>query len=844
MAAAPINCRLVERKLRDYVARTLPSEDSQRIGAHICGCRRCRRRWRQVLNARAFAAALPDVHLSEAAVEECLQRALRALDQNEPPNSSRPVRARRHSALRYRTAAWFRNHRRFAYAASIGPLLVLGIILFICSRMVGGVAHLTRLETLFACARTARDSGLEAMMAAYTDYPIERGVDLSGLLLSDTADNSQPASRAGSVLERAMQALLASRTDDALALLEEDRRSSSEPSAANLRLTGHALLSSNRPREAIDWYARAAYVDPADGLAVFASAYCSAMLGDFTSARQEYDRATRLLRVGPQTREHRMQLASSLNNRGALLFHAEAHEDALAALEKAVEIRRALWHEFHNTDEANFLASALLNKADTLEALHRRADAQTIYLQVIEMLEKIGPSDDQLAVRYHLGRAHLGLGVLSTLRNDFKSARSHFADALAIFRRLDEQTHLPIVRDILAMVLGNLASADRKLRRQRDALDEFREAQSLRQQQVRVDGFERHAYSIAALTDNIGTVLGDLGRYKEAFQCHNDCIYICRQLVTSSATDRNRRLLGTSLNNRGLASRNLNRLQEALTDFEESLAIRTCLVEENRTESQLAELAGTQANRATTLALLDRPTAALDAVDEALVLFTHLVERKDSEAYLGDLAGTHSTRSHILRNLGDPVQALQDSDEAVQALSSLVASGRDEFLPSLSIAYIDRSHALLPVGYFGEAREDATRAIIAIQEMILRLQPFSSDELSLELAIAFNVRARAAASGGDFLSAIGDFTTAIDIRLTVFERTGDGQTLDDASESLWLRANALLLNHNTGQAVRDLWQNESITCRLIEEFGSVTARGRRMLVRSRLQQIGSIEPGG
>ena len=366
---------------------------------------------------------------------------------------------------------------------------------------------------------------------------------------------------------------------------------------------------------------------------------------------QAFNEAADLQRKGDLAAAERLYLQllaaqpdhfDALQMLGFLRYQQGRYLDALSSMAAAVKA---------NPNSA----TARLNHAVVLDALHRREEALAIY-------------DKALEIKPDYAEALFNRGI--ALR-DLKRP----AEALATFNRL-----LAMAPDD-ADALNNRGNALRDLHRFVEALASYDKALVINP-------------SNHDVLNNRGNALRDLDRIPEALASYDEALAIKPNYVEA-------------LNNRGSALRKLERPAEALASFDRALAIKphdtgilynrgNALQDLERPAEALASFdkalaikpgnADVLNNRGNALRALMRPAEALASFDEALAIRPDYVEALNN-------------RGNALQDLKRPAEALRSYDKALA------------IKPDYAEAHHSRASALHELKRFKEAMASVGRAI-------------------------------------------------------------------------------------------------------------------------------------
>ena len=336
------------------------------------------------------------------------------------------------------------------------------------------------------------------------------------------------------------------------------------------------------------------------------------------------------------------RLAGSLNALSNRLADLGRREDALAAAQEAVTIRRQLAAANPDAFEPD-LASSLNNLA------HRLAD--------------LGRPEDALAA---------------------------VEQAVIIRRQLAAANPDASLPD-LASSLNNLALRLADLGRPEDALAAAQEAVAIRRQLAAAnpDAFRP---DLASSLNNLALRLAEVGRPEDALAAAQEAVAIRRELAAASP-DAFLPDLAESVNNLALRLAEVGRPEDALAAIQETVAIRRELAAA-RPDAFLPDLAESVNNLALRLADLGRPEDALAAIQETVAIRRELAAARP-DAFLPDLAESVNNLALRLADLGRPEDALAAAQEAVTIRRELAARWPDIY-PDALVQLAGSERASLP----------------------------------------------------------------------------------------------------------------------------------------------------
>ncbi|MFC1430393.1 tetratricopeptide repeat protein [Streptacidiphilus sp. N1-3] len=322
---------------------------------------------------------------------------------------------------------------------------------------------------------------------------------------------------------------------------------------------------------------------------------------------------TNRYRALPEDDQDRLPaLAGSLNNLSIRLGALGRVEEALAAIDEAVHIRRALAFDrplVHLPD----LAGSLNNLANRLGALGRAEEALAAVEEAVRIrrvvvvdrpdlhLPDLAGSLNNLATRLGaLGRVEEGLAAV---------------DEAVRIRRALAHARPDLYLPDLARSLNNRSNRLTALARHKEALEAVEEAVAIRRV---LAGTRPDAYlpDLAGSLNNLSNRLGVLGRVEEGLAAIEESVAAYRALAVVRP-DAHLPDLARSLSNQSSRLTAVGREQEALAVIEEAVGIRRALALA-RPGAYLPGLARSLGSQSSRLTAVGREQEALAVAQEAL----------------------------------------------------------------------------------------------------------------------------------------------------------------------------------------------------------------------------------
>ena len=238
------------------------------------------------------------------------------------------------------------------------------------------------------------------------------------------------------------------------------------------------------------------------------------------------------------------QLARSLNNLSARLSDLGRREEALAAIQEAVTIRRELAAARPDAYRPD-LAASLNNLSADLAALGRQEEALAASEEAAQAYQELAaarPDAFRPALATSLNNLAVRLAALGRREEDLAAIQ----EAVTIRREL-AAVRPDAYRPDLAASLNNLSAALADMGRQEDAMAAVQEAAIIRRELAagRPDAYRP---ALATSLNNLSNRLADLGRREDAMAAVREAVTIRRELA-AVRPDAFRPDLAASLNN-------------------------------------------------------------------------------------------------------------------------------------------------------------------------------------------------------------------------------------------------------------------------------------------------------
>ena len=409
----------------------------------------------------------------------------------------------------------------------------------------------------------------------------------------------------------------------------------------------------------------------------------------------------------------RAERSGLLNNLAVRLSDLGRREEALAAAQEAVHLRRELAAARPDAFLPD-LATSLNNLANSLSELGWREEALAASQEAVclrrglaatrpdAFLPDLAASLNNLAIRLSdLGRREEALATAQ--------------EAVRLYRELAAARPDAFLPD-LAASLNNLANMLSDLGRREEALVAAQEAVRLRRDlaAARPDAF---LPNLAGSLNNLAAALSELGRRKEALAIAQEAVRLYRELA-AARPDAFLPNLATSLNNSAAMLSELGRREEALASAQEAARLFRELATA-RPDAFLPDLAMSLHTLAIRLSELGRREEALAAAQEAVRLRRELAAARP-DAFLPNLAVSLNNLANMLSELGRREEALATAQESLLLCRELAGARSDAFLPVLARSLAVLGVCLREDGRHSEAAQSFHEALAALAPLFER----------------------------------------------------------------------------------------------------------------------------
>ncbi|KDQ16476.1 hypothetical protein BOTBODRAFT_250111 [Botryobasidium botryosum FD-172 SS1] len=398
------------------------------------------------------------------------------------------------------------------------------------------------------------------------------------------------------------------------------------------------------------------------------------------------------------------RLAGALDDISERLSYMDRREEALLAIQEAVELRRRPM-EGKSTTFNNDLASSLRDLSLRFFDVGRREDALAAILEAVNLHRKLAngrPAEFNLDLARSLNHLSNHLSALGQ-REDALAASQ---DSVGLYRQLT-QDRPAVLNPDLALSLVNLSICLSDLGQREDALTIIREAVDLHRQLAQ-DRPTTFSPGLAKSLNNLSNHLSDLGQREDALAAIREAVELRRQLAHNRPATFNP-VLASSLNNLSVCLSDLGQREDALEAIREAVELNRQLAQD-RPAAFNPVLADSLNNLSNRLSDLGQQEDALAAIRGAVELRRQLARDRPA-AFNPVLACSLNNLSCRLSDLGKLEDALAATREAVGLCRQLTQDSPAAFNPNLARYLYNLSIHLSALGYREEALAAAKEAV-------------------------------------------------------------------------------------------------------------------------------------
>jgi Tetratricopeptide repeat/Anaphase-promoting complex subunit 5 len=425
----------------------------------------------------------------------------------------------------------------------------------------------------------------------------------------------------------------------------------------------------------------------------------------------------------------RPDLATSLNNQSNRLGKLGRREEALAAIQEAAGVYRELAAARPDAFHPD-LAASLNNLSLCLAGLGRREEALAASQEAVIIRRELAgarPGAFHPDLATSLNNLSLWLADLGRREEALAAAE----EAAGVYREL-AAARPDAFRPDLAGSLNNLAKARAGLGRREEALAAAEEAAGIYRElaAARPDAFHP---DLATSLNNLSLCLAALGRTEEALAAADEAARIYRELA-AARPDAFHPDLAMSLTNLGIYLGGLGRREEALAAAEEAAGVYRELAAA-RPDAFRSDLANSLHNLASARAGLGRAEGAVAAIEGAVAIRRELAAARP-DAFRPYLAKSLTNLGIYLAGLGRREEALAAAEEVTRIYRELAAARPDAFRPDLATSLTNLGIYLGGLGRREEALAAVEGAVAIRRELAATWPDVYRHKLEQSLQIA------------------------------------------------------------------------------------------------------------
>jgi CHAT domain-containing protein/Tfp pilus assembly protein PilF len=308
-------------------------------------------------------------------------------------------------------------------------------------------------------------------------------------------------------------------------------------------------------------------------------------------------------------------LASGLDNLGAMLGHAGFDERCIAMCEKALAMRRLLYPTKKLKNGHDDISKSLNNLGAHFQAQGEFARALPYFQESTDMAKKLHGKDPSRAVQTELAKSLNNLGtVLGDVGEHVRAVRA-FEEAITILEKVGAGDN-----DVQATAWNNLGY-------QFDMQGEFARAGECYERSLGMyerlfpkdkfpDGHTRVAFAL----NNLGQLYQEQGKYASALPYLESALKMHRQLYPDKDYRDGHPDVATDLNNLGVLLGQMGRNEESRDKLTEALRMRSILYPKEKFQSGHPALANSLNSLGNLLAVMGELDKAQEYMEEALEL--------------------------------------------------------------------------------------------------------------------------------------------------------------------------------------------------------------------------------
>jgi tetratricopeptide (TPR) repeat protein len=435
------------------------------------------------------------------------------------------------------------------------------------------------------------------------------------------------------------------------------------------------MLAANYYNLALSWHLVFDYAKAQKGYAMayryrpdnlsYALSYATGLYRNdqFTEAEEPFKRILAAYRELANTDPNALaDVASTLNNLGALYGDLQRLPEAERAFEEALKIYRTM----AVASPAVYLpdvALALNNLGSLYNNTRRQQQAEMAYDEALKTYRMLARTDPGANLPYVASTLN-NFGSLYKNTQRLPEAEKAYDEALKIYRQMAETDPNANLPDVASMLnnLGALYGITRRLAEEEKA---YYEALQIRRKLAQTNP-DANLPDVALNLNYLGALYSDTQRLPQAEQAYNEALSIRRKLAEINPSA-NLSEVALILNDLGAVYGDTQRLPEAEKAFNEALKIARALAETNPS-AYLSDVAMTLNNLASLYADTQRLPEAGKAYEEAVKI------RRDQAEYDPAVKPKVAAALHILGLFYQKTGRTAEAEAAFKEESEIMAS--------------------------------------------------------------------------------------------------------------------------------------------------------------------------
>jgi CHAT domain-containing protein/Tfp pilus assembly protein PilF len=391
---------------------------------------------------------------------------------------------------------------------------------------------------------------------------------------------------------------------------------------------------------------------------------------------------------------------------------------ALDCLQQALQMNQQLYPKQRYPRGHPDLATSLNNLGALLKDQGEYGQALDYFRQVLQMNRQLYPKE-----RYPHGHPLLALSLnnLGSLLHDqgeYGQALDYYRQALQTFQQLYPRERYPQGHPDLALTLNNVGGLLQAQGEYGQALDYLQQALRMRQQLYPKERYPQGHPDLAHSLHNLGSLLHDQGEYGKALDYYRQALQTFQQLYPKERYPQGHPSLATSLNSLGSLLQDQGEYGQALGYKQQALKMFQQLYPKERYPQGHPSLANSLNSLGFLLKDQGEYGQALDYFRQALQMYQRLYPRERYPQGHPLLATSLNNVGFMLQEQGEYGQALDYKQRAVQMYQQLYPKERyPQGHPHFSMSLHNLGALLQAKGEYGKALDSYQQALHMYQQL-------------------------------------------------------------------------------------------------------------------------------